>query len=116
LGLSLGVNYFTILAYAVLAMTGGTWLQVVFGALSFTIIEKAREAKKHRIEYLAAREVPLALGRVLGLGCFLAGQAHFGETGLRIAVLVLGFSHLGLLLLLPKKKVMEIHAPGLEKL
>lgn len=115
LGLSLGVNYFTILAYAVLAMTGGTWLQVVFGALSFTIIEKAREAKKHRIEYLAAREFPLALGRVLGLGCFLAGQSHFGESGLRIAVLVLGSAHLGVLLLLPKKKVMEIHAPRLKK-
>ncbi len=115
LGLSLGVNYFSILAYSVLAMTGGTWLQVVFGAVSFTILEKAREAKTRRIEYLAAREVPLALGRVLGLGCFLAGQSYFGEAGLRIAVLVLGSAHLGLLLLLPKKKMLEIHALSPEK-
>ncbi len=107
--LSIKVAYLTLFFYAVLAMVGGTWLQVVFGAFSFTILEKAREAKKHRIEYLAAREVPLAIGRIVSLICLYLGQFHFGESGLRVAILFLGFSHMGLFLFFPGSKMDEIH-------
>ena len=109
-GLAVKVTYLSLFIYAILAMTGGTWLQVVFGAVSFTILEKAKEAKAHRIEYLAARELPLAVGRILSLACFFYWQSRFGETGLRWAVLLLGFSHMGINFLLPKAKLDEIHA------
>lgn len=109
-GLSIHVAYFTLFLYAVLAMIGGTWLQVVFGAFSFTILEKAKEAKKHRVEYLAVREVPLAAGRILSLVGLYLGQTYFNESGLRWAVLILGFSHAGLLWLFPGKKIDEINA------
>ncbi|HVZ81158.1 MAG TPA: hypothetical protein VHE12_10260 [bacterium] len=109
-GLALKVAYFTLFLYAILAMIGGTWLQVVFGAFSFNILERAKEGKKHRIEYLAVREVPLAVGRLLSLVGLYLGQAHFGELGLRLAVLVLGFSHMGILWLFPGEKSAEIRA------
>lgn len=107
--LSFKVDYLPLLLYAILAMIGGTWLQVVFGAFSFTILSKAREAKKYGVEYLAAREVPLAVGRVLSLICLYVGQFHFGELGLKLAMLFLGLSHMGLFLLFPKAKLDEIH-------
>jgi MFS family permease len=109
-GLSIHVAYFTLFLYAILAMIGGTWLQVVFGAFSFTILEKAKEAKKHRVEYLAVREVPLAAGRILSLVGLYLGQTYFNESGLRWAVLILGFSHAGLLWLFPGEKIDEINA------
>jgi YQGE family putative transporter len=115
IGLSIQVTYFTLFLYAVLAMVGGTWLQIVFGAFSFTILEKAREAKKHRVEYLAVREVPLAAGRILSLVGLYLSQSHFGETGLRCAVLFLGFSHAGLLWLFPGSKIDEIQAGKLKR-
>ncbi len=109
-GLFFKINYLTIVIYAVLAATGSTWLQIVYGAFSFTILEKAREAHNYRIEYLAVREVPLAVGRVLGVILFLAGQSYFGSIGFRLAILILGSAYLGTFLFLPKNKVGEIHA------
>ncbi len=114
-GLFIKINYFTFLLYALLVATGGTWGQVVFGAFSFKILEKAREAKSGKIEYLAIREFPLGLGRVLGVVGFLGGLYYFGETGLRTALLVLGFAHMGVFFFLPKNKSVEISSPGLEK-
>ena len=114
-GLFIKINYLTLLIYALLAAAGGTWGQIVFGAFSFTILENAREAKTKRIEYLAARELPLGLGRVLGLSAFLFGQSYFGETGLRTALLILGFAHMGVFLFLPKNKNSENPSLELEK-
>ncbi len=107
-GLFVKINYFTFLLYALLVATGGTWGQVVFGAFSFTILEKAREASSSKIEYLAIREVPLGLGRVIGVIGFLGGLSFFGEMGLRIALLILGFAHMGVFLFLPRNKNNEM--------
>jgi YQGE family putative transporter len=114
-GLFFKIGYLSLAVYAVLAATGSTWLQVVYGAFSFTVLEKAREAKARKIEYLAAREVPLALGRILGVLLFLQGQSYFGNIGFRTAILVLGAAYMGLFLFLPKNKVGEIHATRLKK-
>jgi hypothetical protein len=79
------------------------------------VLEKAREAKTRKIEYLATREVPLAFGRVLGVLLFLAGQSYYGDFGFRLTILILGAAPLSLFLVLPKNKVDEIHAKGLKK-
>jgi YQGE family putative transporter len=115
LGLFFKINYLTLLVYALMAAVGSTWLQVVYGAFSFTVLEKAREAKTRKIEYLATREVPLAFGRVLGVLLFLAGQSYYGDFGFRLTILILGAAPLSLFLVLPKNKVDEIHAKGLKK-
>lgn len=107
-GLFFKVNYFSLLVYGVLNACGGTWFQIVFGAFSFNILEKSKEAKTRKMEYLAARELPLGLGRTLGLAGLLIGQAYFGEMGLRVALLIFGFAHMGIFLVLPKNKKAEL--------
>lgn len=100
--LSLKINYFSLLVYAVLTPLGVTWFMITFGAVGFEMLEAAREAKRYKLEYLAAREVPLWLGRTLGLGGMMACQHWLGEAGLRLSLLVLGFMHMGVFLFLPK--------------
>jgi YQGE family putative transporter len=114
-GLFFKINYLTLFTYAVLNASGGTWGQIVYGAFSFRILEKARDAQSKRIEYLAVREFPLALGRCMGLSALLAGHAYFGETGLRAALLLFGFVHMGVFLFLPRNKGGEILSAQLEK-
>lgn len=114
-GFFIKVNYLSLFAYACLAAVGSTWIQIVYGAFSFTVLEKAKEAGKRKIEYLAAREVPLAVGRILGVVLFLAGQSYFGDMGFRLAILVLGAAPLSIFLVLPKNKVGEIHAGRVKK-
>jgi MFS transporter, YQGE family, putative transporter len=113
--LSWKVNYLSLLVYAVLNMVGVTWFQVVFGALGFEVVERAREYRKRKLEYLAVRELPLAVGRILGLFLFMFSQSRFGEDGLRWAMLVLGVIQLTVFLFLPKNKFSESLTSAIEK-
>ncbi len=108
-GLFFQFNYFTLLTYAVLNASGGTWLQIVFGAFSFTILEKAKEATTRKLEYLAAREFPLGLGRCMSLSAFWLCYSRFGESGLHTALLIFGFAHMGIFAFIPKNKVRGAH-------
>lgn len=93
--LALKMGPLALLLFAVLYNVGLTWFQVGFNAISFDVIEEARDYSKRKLEYLTLREWPLALGRLLGLAGFWAGQAWFGETGIRAAVFALGLTQLG---------------------
>lgn len=102
------INYFSLLFYAVFNSAGVTWFQVVFGALSFDAVEKAREAQKRKLEYLAVRELPLWVGRSIGLGALMISQYYLGERGLRLTLFMLGFAHMGVFLFLPRKQRSEV--------
>jgi YQGE family putative transporter len=93
--LAFSMGPLVLLGFAVLYAVGVTWFQVGFSAISFEVIEQAGESHRRKLEYLTLREMPLALGRLLGLAGFWAAQARFGETGLRTAVFILGLTQLG---------------------
>jgi hypothetical protein len=79
----------------VLYSVGLTWFQVGFSAISFEAIEGAGESQKRKLEYLTLRELPLFLGRIIGLGGFWWAQSRFGEAGIRVAVFLLGLTQWG---------------------
>ena len=84
-----------LLLFGILYSVGLTWFQVGFSAISFEAIEGARNSSKRKLEYLTLREIPLLLGRVIGLGGFWWAQSRFGETGIRAAVFLLGLTQWG---------------------
>jgi len=98
------INTFSLLVYGLLNAVGVTWFQVAFGAIAFEVVERAREAHRYKLEYLAVRELPLWLGRLIGLGALMVSQHLLGESGLKLALLWLGFTHMGVFLCLPKEK------------
>jgi YQGE family putative transporter len=113
-GLYARFDAFSILAFAVLNATGNTWFQVAFGSLSFRLLERSREAGQRRLEYLALRELPLALGRISGVVGLWICLKGFGEGGLHTALLGLGSAHLGIFLFLPRDNSgNEAAAPGI---
>jgi hypothetical protein len=50
---------------------------------------------RRTLENLTVREIPLNLGRIVGLLIFQYSCLKFGETGLRWSVLFLGSAHVG---------------------
>lgn len=102
--LSWQVGAFTLLAFAVFNMIGTSWFQVVFSAIGFEIMEKAVEYRKHQLEYLAVRELPLGIGRLIGLSFLMLAQGRMGEDGLRLTFLVLGLIQMTVLFFVPKEK------------
>jgi hypothetical protein len=102
--LSWKIGVFTLLAFAALNMVGTSWFQVVFGAIGFELMEKAVEYRKHKLEYLTVREIPLGIGRLIGLSFLMIAQGRLGEDGLRLTFLVLGLVQMTVLFFIPKGK------------
>ena len=98
------INYISLLGYGLLNAVGVTWFSVVFAAVGFDMLERAREAQRYKLEYLAVRELPLWLGRTLGLAIMMASQHYLGELGLRLSLLVLGGMQMGVFLFLPQRR------------
>ena len=84
-----------LLLFAILYSVGATWFQIGFNSISFNVIENAKNSRERKLEYLTLRELPLALGRFIGIGIFWFGLWRYGDTGLRIALVLLGLSQWG---------------------
>ncbi len=93
--LAFSLGPMALLLFVILYAIGMTWFQVGFSAISFDVIEKAKDSRKRKLEYLTLREIPLAIGRVLGLSLFWFGQSRFGDMGLRVALVALGLTQWG---------------------
>jgi len=84
----------TLLAFTVLFAFALSLFQVTFSSYSFDIMSAAGGPRR-TLENLTVREIPLGLGRILGLLIFMVAQDRFGEVGLKAALWVLGAAHVG---------------------
>ncbi len=100
--LSWKIGYFSLMVFGVLNTIGTSWFQVAFSTLGFNLMEKAVEYNKHKLEYLTVREIPLGIGRLIGLSFLLIAQSRLGENGLRITLFLLGFVQMTVLIFMPR--------------
>jgi hypothetical protein len=94
-----------LIVFAILNSVGVSWFQISFSAASLSVIDGAFEGKKRRLEYLAIRELPLGIGRVVGLLLFLGAQKIYGDMGLRWSFLALGLAQAAVWLCVPASTV-----------
>ena len=73
------LNVYGVVIYAFFAIALVVVWSVPLASLSFEAIESQGEGPRLRIEYIAAREIPLGIGRVITIGTFLLLAARFGE-------------------------------------
>lgn len=69
--LGLGGSWWVMLAYGLLITLANPLWSTAFAVASFAVIGEAG-GDEYRIEMIAAREIPLNLGRVISIGLFLA--------------------------------------------
>jgi len=93
--LAVSLGPLSLLLFGILYSVGATWFQIGFNSISFNVIENAAYSKERKLEYLTLRELPLALGRFVGIGLFWFGLWKYGDTGLRVALILLGLSQWG---------------------
>jgi YQGE family putative transporter len=93
--LAVSMGPMALLLFGILYAVGATWFQVGFSAISFNVIEHERDSRQRKLEYFTLRELPLALGRLVGLALFWFGLYRFGGVGLRAALVLLGISQWG---------------------
>ncbi len=93
----------TLLMFMVLYSVALALFKVSFSSYSFNIMEVAGGPGR-TLENLAVREIPLSVGRILGLMVFMFAVGRFGETGLRASLFFLGSAHVGVWWILSRWK------------
>jgi Na+/melibiose symporter-like transporter len=80
-----------LIAFGLLRSISGPLFGIPYGGLRYDVIAKCAENPSQRIEYIAAWEVPLAIGRVIMMFIMMAIY-HFlngNEIALRIILFVI---------------------------
>jgi YQGE family putative transporter len=91
--LGLGASWGLMLAYGLITAIATPFWSTAFGAASFEIIRQASEGRNLRVEMIAAREIPLNIGRVITLVLFLkAAPEGRGIAFLQVLLAVLGLA------------------------
>jgi YQGE family putative transporter len=105
-----GLSLAHIIAFGFFMSVAVPLFQIPHFSVRFEIIDHCMEHSYQRIEYLAAWEVPLAIGRVILIGLIVALYRFFGETGLSVALAVICCNHFVSYYLLAQTSVLRTPA------
>jgi YQGE family putative transporter len=82
------VTVTTLLLFGLLRSVSGPLFGVPYGGLRYDIIANCADDPAQRIEYLAAWEVPLAIGRVLMMLLMMFIYTHLGANDFALRVIL----------------------------
>lgn len=92
--LALGASWGVMLAYGLLTAIANPFWSTAFGAASFEVIRNASEGRNLRVEMIAAREIPLNVGRMVTVLLFLKYAPAQGGIGfLEVLLAGLGLTY-----------------------
>ncbi|MCX7279372.1 MAG: MFS transporter [Burkholderiales bacterium] len=97
LGLALLPQTASLVAYGVASAIGFNLITTSLMAWSYAAIESAPDYAQHKLDYIVVREIPLGVGRMAGIGLFLALHAAFPAQVLSIAFVLFSAVYLALL-------------------
>lgn len=90
LGLALVQQPAMLVAYGIASAIGMNTITTCEMAWSYAAIESAPDYAEHKLDYIVVREIPLGLGRMVGVGVFWVLHSQFENQ-----VLALGFALFG---------------------
>ncbi|MFP4500282.1 MAG: MFS transporter [Candidatus Hydrogenedentota bacterium] len=103
------INLYTLIAFGFLRSVATPLFQIPHLSARFQVIDQSVETPTQRIEYIAAWEVPLAIGRLVMMGLLVALYLLIGEWGLRITLLLLCVNRFLAYLLVARTSVVREH-------
>lgn len=83
------ISVITLLAFAFLRSVALPLVGIPHMGIRFEVMQRTAETPGERIEYLCAWEIPLAVGRIVMMTILMAAYAGYGETGIRVVLLML---------------------------
>lgn len=75
--ISLSPTLMTLVIYAVLSIIGLNLMNTTLNAWMYASIEFDQKFEERRLDYIVVREIPLGLGRIIGIGIFFFINALF---------------------------------------
>ncbi len=90
----IAVNRWTLLLFGTVTAALWPFLLVPFGSMAMNEMDETDQSAAYRSEHVISREIALGIGRIVGVGSFVAVAAWFRSPGNLIALTaVLGFAH-----------------------
>lgn len=91
IGLSVNPTVLTLAMYAILSVVGLNLINTTLNAWMYASIEFDKKFEERRLDYIVVREIPLGIGRMMGIGLFFLMNAIFdGELVLPISFALFG--------------------------
>jgi MFS transporter, YQGE family, putative transporter len=101
------INLYTLIAFGFLRSVATPLFQIPHLSVRFQVIDQSVEDPSQRIEYIAAWEVPLAMGRMIMLGLLVTLYLMIGEWGLRITLFLLCLNRVATYFLVSRTSVIR---------
>lgn len=82
IALSVAPTFITLVLYAVLSVVGLNLINTTLNAWMYASIEYDKKFEERRLDYIIVREIPLGLGRMIGIGLFFIMSAFFTDENI----------------------------------
>lgn len=102
--LSLKQEFSILVVYTILSTIGFNLITTTFNAWTYASIEKDPAYQERRLDYIVIREIPLGLGRMIGIILFLVLHAYTDPQKI-LAISFALFGSVYLLLVVPLRKI-----------
>lgn len=83
------INFTTLLVYGIVAAIGDCILRIPFNAHTLDILTLEAGGHERRMEYIVARDVPIAVGRILLLVIFIIFLRHLDKSAVKAILLLI---------------------------
>ncbi|WP_042350973.1 MFS transporter [Bacillus massiliigorillae] len=77
--ISIQPSFLILVIYAVLSVIGFNLMNTTLNAWMYASIEFDKKFEERRLDYIVVREIPLGLGRMMGIGLFFLMYAFFDD-------------------------------------
>ena len=88
LGMTSDITIYSILFFVVISSSFEPLQNIVFNTMGFEVIQKNIRDESQQVEYIVAREIPMAVGRCLGLTAFVVSQDVLNHPALLKGIII----------------------------
>lgn len=113
IGLALVQEPAMLVVYGIASAIGMNTITTCEMAWSYAAIESTPGYEQHKLDYIVVREIPLGLGRMVGVGLFVLLHTRFENQVLALAFVLFGAVYLALVPAL--RHIWQPRAPTLQK-
>ncbi|MCX7698443.1 MAG: MFS transporter [Candidatus Goldbacteria bacterium] len=83
------INFNTLLIYSILSSISGILIRIPFSAYAMDLISLDANINERKMEYIVARDVPIAIGRITSLVIFLIFLKYFNVIAIKMILLLI---------------------------
>jgi YQGE family putative transporter len=83
------INFHTLVIYSILASISEIMVRIPFSAYAMDLISLDANINERKMEYIVARDIPIALGRITSLVIFMSFLKYFDIVAIKLILLLI---------------------------